>query len=347
MSLTTNLISHWPLGEASGNALDAHGSNHLTETAGPIASAAGKVGNARDFDGPAHQYFERADNADLSTGNIDFTFSCWVNAESFFAVPIIANKGWVGENANSEWQLIYLSSRFELMVMSGTTLTEVIANNFGAPSLSTWYHIVCWHDSVNNLIGISVNNGTPNTTSTSAGVNNGTGTFQIGAMSFANVYWDGLIDECSFWKRVLTADERTALYNGGNGLAYAAWTPVAGAVVESALTATSVTLTADAPSGGVSPYTYQWYRSTTQGFTPSGANDIAGATSLTLNDTGLTPGTTYYYVLRVTDSLSQTADTVEEAVTTTAASSGSPWSAYISDVYADGVWAEGVWSDGV
>ena len=54
-------------------------------------------------------------------------------------------------------------------------------------------------------------------------------------------------------------------------------------------------------TGGTGPYTYQWYRSTTSGFTPGAGNIVAGATSLTLNDSGLQPGTSYYYVVVVTD----------------------------------------------
>ena len=36
----------------------------------------------------------------------------------------------------------------------------------------------------------------------------------------ASRYWDGLIDEVGFWKRILTAQEKTNLYNAGAGLAY-------------------------------------------------------------------------------------------------------------------------------
>lgn len=65
---------------------------------------------------------------------------------------------------------------------------------------------------------------------------------------------------------------------------------------------TTVTAAVSAATGGVSPYTYQWYRSTTSGFTPGSGNLVSGATSQTLNDTGLTSGTTYYYVNIAKDS---------------------------------------------
>jgi len=54
-------------------------------------------------------------------------------------------------------------------------------------------------------------------------------------------------------------------------------------------------------SGGVGPYTYQWYRDTATPVTPGAGNLVAGATALTLNDSGLIPNTAYYYVLRALD----------------------------------------------
>jgi len=60
------------------------------------------------------------------------------------------------------------------------------------------------------------------------------------------------------------------------------------------------------PSGGTGPYTYQWYRSTTSGFTPGAGNLISGATSATRVDTGLTNGTVYYYKCKVTDAVAAT-----------------------------------------
>lgn len=85
-------------------------------------------------------------------------------------------------------------------------------------------------------------------------------------------------------------------------------------------TSTTVNLSATAATGGTGPYTYQWYRSTTSGFTPGGGNILAGKTALTLADTGLTPGTLYYYKLVVTDTgaSSATAEYAQLAVTTDA-----------------------------
>ena len=225
MALADNLIAYWTLDEASGNAIDAHGSNDLTETSGTIDAASGKVGGARDFEAGDTEWFEIADNTDLSTGDIDFTFACWVRAETLASFPCIAQKGWSGlASADREWVLYYntTSSRFVMEKGAGTAAVSVTASNFGAASTATGYFVVIYHDSVNDIIGISVNAGTPNTTSTSTGVNNGNRAFVLGASTVGqSLYWDGVIDEAGFWKRVLTSDERTELYNIGNGRDYA------------------------------------------------------------------------------------------------------------------------------
>ncbi len=75
-------------------------------------------------------------------------------------------------------------------------------------------------------------------------------------------------------------------------------------------------LSSDAATMGSTPYTYQWYRSVTLNFTPGGGNIVSGATSLTLNDTGLVPETTYYYKVVVTDALSAHATSNQLEVTT-------------------------------
>ena len=221
MALTDNLVSYWKLDEASGDALDAHGSSTLTEHGtGGVGSAAGVISNARDFESSDSDYFDHADSTDLSAGDIDFTFAAWVKLESDAASMTVLAKGdW---NANGEYSFRWNSYTWAFEVCSGsgfagyTLLTEhTIDYVTGA-----WYYVVFWHDSVNNLIGISANNATPVTTSYSGGVYDGSGAFNLGRQLGNGRHMDGLIDEVGFWKRVLTSQERTDLYSSGAGLAY-------------------------------------------------------------------------------------------------------------------------------
>ncbi len=96
-------------------------------------------------------------------------------------------------------------------------------------------------------------------------------------------------------------------YTGGAGAAL-----TAGAVVQTGSTATTISFTAAAATGGSSPYTYQWYRSITSGFTPGGGNILSGQTSLTLADSsGLSANTVYYYKLVSTDNAAATATSTQ------------------------------------
>lgn len=75
----------------------------------------------------------------------------------------------------------------------------------------------------------------------------------------------------------------------------------AGALSLVSKTATQVVAQSAAATAGVGPYTYQWYRSTDPAFVPGGGNILSGKTALSLTDTGLIPGTQYYYKVIATD----------------------------------------------
>ncbi len=223
MAVITSLISYWPLNEASGDALDAHSSNNLTDT-NTVGAAAGKVSGARDFESGSGELFLLADNAALSTGDIDFSLAAWVNLESKAASQTIVAKG--DNGSNGEFFLYYNSGSdvFRLAVASGAgfaNITEVSASTFGSPSTATWYFVVAWHDATANTINIQVNDGTADSTGYTFGSYDSALWWSIGSLGFAAQTFDGLIDEVGFWKKVLTAGERTWLYNTGSGRSYA------------------------------------------------------------------------------------------------------------------------------
>jgi hypothetical protein len=220
MALSDNLVSYWKLDEASGNALDAHGSNELTDN-NTVGTATGKINDGRDFEETNSEFFSRASNSDLQTGNIDFTFQAWIKYESISGTQQIIAKD---VDTSREYEL-FLTAAAEprCSVFVGGADTTVA---WGASlSSATWYCLHAWHDSVNNQIGIVVNAGTPVTASTSAGVDTGAAAFHIGSRAYPGFenYFDGVIDEVGFWKRVLSSQDRTDLYNSGNGLSYASF----------------------------------------------------------------------------------------------------------------------------
>lgn len=227
MALTDSLISAWELDEASGNALDSHGDNTLTDT-NTVGSGTGHVhGTARDFEFDNSEVFTIASEADLQIADNDAEFEAWVNLESKTANRTILSKfGVNGGGTDWEHQLYYDSGsdRFAFLATTTTPSTVVVtATTFGSPSLATWYQVRAGHDSVSNQIWIRVNNGTKNTAAFSGGINANTAQFRIGSRQFGggDTFFDGLIGPVRYWKgRNLSDDEGTELYNAGAGLAY-------------------------------------------------------------------------------------------------------------------------------
>ena len=210
-TLNTDLISYWKLDETSGTRVDSEPTGtpqDLTDN-GTVTSNTGIISNAGQFTAANNEYLSRADSADLSVGNIDFSLSAWVYMDS-------KSEQYIVSKHTSSYYVRYDggSDRFQFVVQG----SAVSANNFGSPSTATWYLIIAWHDSVNDLIGISVNNGTANTASFSSGALDTAHDFNIGTVNnLTSVDWNGRIDEVGFWKKVLSSTERTELYNAGAG----------------------------------------------------------------------------------------------------------------------------------
>lgn len=77
----------------------------------------------------------------------------------------------------------------------------------------------------------------------------------------------------------------------------------AGALSKVSVSDTKASLLSAPATGAAGTVTYQWYRSTLSGFTPGVGNILTGKTSLALDDSGLIPGTQYYYEVVATDSV--------------------------------------------
>jgi hypothetical protein len=223
MALIDNLISYYSLDEASGDAIDAHSTNDLDErTASAVGATTGKVNGCRDFEESTSGSSFRYSDATLHNfGDEDFTIACWINPESIAANMWIITK--LAGAGLRQYALLFSNSSGTLQWRVSNDGTAIVNETWGAFDLSTgtWYFIVAWHDSVNNVIGLSVNDGTAETTAHSTGVFQSSQRFSLGAVGNSNASYDGLMDEVGVWGRVLTSSERTELYNSGNGRDYA------------------------------------------------------------------------------------------------------------------------------
>jgi len=220
------LISWWSLDETSGNRADSHGSNTLTDI-NTVLYDTGKVGNAAKFEVANSEYLSHVDNPALSAGDIDITWGCWVNIESFATSRAIISKLY---GTNSEYVLYYHTNNDELaLTIFSTTNGTVYATTLGSPSTATWYFVLGWHDHTANTINIQINNGTVDSVAHTYGIYDSNSDFSVGGWSGEDYYdMDGLVDEAFIYKRVLTADERTWLYNSGNGRGYSSVSGIPG-----------------------------------------------------------------------------------------------------------------------
>lgn len=222
--LLTGLVAYWPGDEANGNLLDAH-TNHLDLTdVNTVTSAEGKVySTARQYTRANTEYHSRNAESLLNLGDIAFTVAAWAYWDGGYGYHgIIAKDG--GNVPNRELILMRTpAGKLAANVWIAAGERSCVANSFGNVPTSTWFFVVAWHDPGANTVYIQVNNG--NTDSLDLGASlSGPSRAPFCVGNGSGIPWNGRIGPTAFWKAVLTAGQRTALYNGGNGLAYSGFT---------------------------------------------------------------------------------------------------------------------------
>lgn len=220
-ALAAGVIDHWSFEEAgTGNRTGEKG-NVLTAT-GTISATTGKVGSCVDLERANTEYFSRTHDGTFSTGDISFSVSFWAllrtgwGASNGYAVI----KGGTAGGIDTEYAIMVNTSNKARFFAYDTTST--VAWDFTSTatlSENTWYHIVATHNSVTNVASLYVNNGTPDTATSVPPPHTRTSGLQIGRIN-SGAYWDGSIDELTFFNYALSAADVATLYNGGSGLAY-------------------------------------------------------------------------------------------------------------------------------
>jgi len=224
-ALLNDLEAYWSLDEASGSRADSTANAHTLTDNNTVLAATGVINDGADFESANSEYLSRANASlgNLSPGDQDFSISCWIKLESTGTEMEIMGV-WEPTGNQREWMVRITTGAVPRFIVSsdgagGGSLTFVDWGS--ALSTGVWYHVVAYHDAVNNLLGIVVNAGTPVTAAFSGGPFQGTGDFTVGRRG-NGAYFDGVIDEAGFWTRVLSSTDRSALYNSGSGRAYAA-----------------------------------------------------------------------------------------------------------------------------
>lgn len=222
--LQQSLISYWKTNEVSNGSVPvtridsvAATGNDLTDN-NTVASGAGIVGNAASFIAVNTESLSRADNASLRVAG-SFTIGVWINTTT--VAP--ANHAILGRDAggvNREYFLLLSASAPTFRIWNAAGSLKILSSSLVIVSINTWYYLVAWYDAVADTMNIQINDGTVESLGSIGGLFASAATpFTVGAFAGSG-FWDGLIDEVGFWKRVLTAGERTSLYNAGAGFTY-------------------------------------------------------------------------------------------------------------------------------
>lgn len=180
-----------------------------------------KSGNSAQFVSANSEYLSVTDTAALSMGDVDFEIGTWVYLDTTPASG--ATMGILGKWASGNLEyVLYVDNtggtirfKFDVRDTANAATTTVTASTFATPSPTTWYWVMVYHNATTNLIGIAVNDGAYDTAATTGGVRDGTAAFEIGRHTAGN-YFNGRVQKVLITKDILTAAERTWLYNSGN-----------------------------------------------------------------------------------------------------------------------------------
>jgi hypothetical protein len=233
-TLNTSIVGYWDLNEASGTRYDSVAVSNFTPypalTAGsrPPIQQTGKITSSIEMQAFRSQYITTPDNANISTGDIDFTVAGWFWLESIAqTMPILTKGDWFSDKMEYSIWFYVSTNRFVFEVSDGgSNFVQVFADNFGALSIRTWYFVAGWHNSVANTANISVNNGAVNSLAYTFGGSDNTLDLTIGGNSIlitppsSEKWFSGRVCEVGLWKKVLSAGELTELYNSGVGKSF-------------------------------------------------------------------------------------------------------------------------------
>lgn len=224
----TNLVSVWELEEASGTRNDSHGTNHLTDV-NTVTQGTGKVNNCATFTAANFEQLQITTNSSLEVSG-SFTIAAWVKLATL-ATSGVAAKWSIG--GSEEYYLAYAHGYgWNFAVRdSGNTTTSSVIHASGVASTGTWYFITGIYDQTGPTIYVNVNAGTRSSAAGPATARTSDRNFSLGSFEDpVDLPLNGDLDQVVFFKRAITTGEETTLYNGGNGLSYAAMQPSGSAI---------------------------------------------------------------------------------------------------------------------
>lgn len=214
-TLLNDILAYWNLDETSGTRADSVGTADLTSV-NSVGSATGKINDAASFVSSPVKYLVRSDPG-LVNFSVSKTLVGWVRLSA-----LVNNSGMIEFNDGSGYCKVRINSlgTLNFILFNSDFSGNVFVNHPTTLLEDTWYFIVAWFDSSSKIAYIQLDNGTVYDSGSALSGTPPVGTnIYIGIDSqFASL--DGEVDEVGVWNKILTADEKTELYNSGNGKTY-------------------------------------------------------------------------------------------------------------------------------
>jgi len=218
-TLYTGLVAAWGLNEASGPDVYDYTANNYDGTAinTPTFGATGKVDDAISFDEGSSELIDFGTSF-WDPGTSDLTVAVWISLTASSD-----EQGVVGNWGSDPYWYIRVSPSDQIFAIVNFTGSNIETTSNGTIATDgTWYHLIYQLDRDGNA-SLYLNNALQSDQddiSAHSAVNLANANRQaIGTIgnNIAGYYWDGAIDAVQVWSRLLTSDERTELYNSGNG----------------------------------------------------------------------------------------------------------------------------------
>lgn len=211
--LRADAVAYWKLDEASGTRADSTGRGHdLSDVQGDVSVGAGKVGNSAVFGGVNQQRLRCVADSDLIMSGADFYIALWakLNTPTYYALAMRFDQ------FDEEYAVEFSGDLSRISLSLGNN-GYVEANTFGDVTTGVWYFIEAYNRT-DGIYGIAVNGGVFDTGVELSALPELSTPFTVGNLErIGGFSVQGAIDEIGVWRRLLTADERAYLYNGGDG----------------------------------------------------------------------------------------------------------------------------------
>jgi hypothetical protein len=201
--LSDDLDVYWKLDEDTpADRVDSIDSADLVEGSSQ-SSVSGIINDALDLEASFTNSLDATDNAALSLGaDQAFSIMGWFRLESYGVTTTsrVALSKSDGTNQGTEYQIQWsnINDRWECVIGDDTSGNGLGFCNQAAPTLDTFYHVVCTHDPTNDEIYMAVNDGAvcSSTQTWTGGTFDGANTVRMGNITGSGgvTNWDGLSD---------------------------------------------------------------------------------------------------------------------------------------------------------